>query len=139
MTIQVFDSNITFDADQETVEYFIYGQCNALAWEIHKLTGWDLILVSDDLAGTPDYLGHIAVINDSDEVVDIEGVKDLDAFMLRWRDVVTPYRTFHLENFHRFRSRKEFQKEMLSWENDIPYNRDPFAKFWAGIIVDTIS
>lgn len=118
-----------FTDDPFVIKYFVSGQCNALAWEIHKLKGWQLGLVSDEPAGQPDYLGHLFVVDPTAMIVDIRGRMHLPNFKEFW-----PMLPF----IHLFESVESFELEMLLWENDIHYTKDGFAREWARYIVDIL-
>ncbi len=121
--------NISFGADQDTIEYFTLGQCNALAYELHKLTDWSLVIISDAPVGQEDYGGHAFVMDSDANAVDIRGRQDLDTFWKDW--------TF-FSHTHRFINLKEYEQEMILWENKIHYQRDRRAKQWARLIVDML-
>jgi hypothetical protein len=118
-----------FTNDQSVIAYFTEGQCNALAYELHKLTGWSLAIISDAPVGQRDYGGHAFVFDSDAQVIDIRGRQPLDVFWKDW--------TF-LPLIHRFHTRKEYEYEMQLWENNIPYTRDREAKQWARLIVDML-
>lgn len=120
----------SFTDDAEILEYFSEGQCNALAWEIHKLTGWTLALVSDMPVGSPDYCGHAFVIDSDARAVDIKGRRLLSSLRKDWDFCL------HL---HRFMSLAEYEREMTLWDNVIHYTKDKKAKLWARHIVDTLA
>jgi len=120
---------VAFTSDSEVIKYFTQGQCNALAFELWKLTDWNLGLVSDEPAGNPDYSGHIFVIDQNAMVIDIRGRKTMDNFRKKW-----PF----LPHFYLFRDIESFELEMMLWENDIHYTRDRYARRWAKYIVDIL-
>jgi hypothetical protein len=128
-TITFSGTRNSFTNDWETVKYFTQGQCHALAWEIHKLTKWDLAILSDDLINTPDYAGHAFIVRPNGMAVDIRGVQFMWSFRKDWPS---------LKHLYVFRSAKEYKKEMTLWVSDIAYNRDPRAKDWAKYIVNSI-
>ncbi len=118
-----------FTDDQSVIEYFTEGQCNALAWELHKLTGWTLAIISDYPVGQEDYAGHAFVIDSDAYAIDIRGKQHLDDFWRHWR---------FLTHIYRFHTSKEYEKEMVLWHNKIHYTKDREAKMWARLIVDML-
>ena len=124
-------SEVYFTDDRSVIRYFTQGQCNALAWEIHKLTGWQLGVLSDaPIDEDPNYLGHLFIVDPHAMIVDIRGRVHLDTFKSFW-----PSLTF----IHLFESASAYEQEMMLWENDIHYTRDADAKYWAGYIVDILN
>lgn len=124
------DDEVWFTSDPHTIRYFTQGQCNALAWEIHKLTGWQLGLLSDEPAGNPDYAGHLFVLDNNGLAIDIRGRMHMKDFKEFWP--MLPY-------VHIFESSEAFELEMMLWENDIHYTADEDAREWAFHIVDILS
>jgi hypothetical protein len=122
---------LTFTDDEDVIAYFTEGQCNALAYEIHLLTGWTLALISDLPARSEDYCGHVFIIDSDGLAVDIEGIENLATFREKDKWSWMPY-------IYRFFSLSEFQMEMGPWDNQIHYTRDKEAKKWARIIVDIL-
>ncbi len=116
---------ITFTEDEDIIFYFVEGQCNALAWEIHKLTGFSLGIYTDSPLGS-DYSAHAYAYTSDGLILDIRGIQTFDKFKLDW-----PW--LHLT--HRFSSSKEFEKEMTTWNNVTHYTKDRRAKEWAKRIV----
>jgi hypothetical protein len=125
----ILEDYVTFTDDADVIEYFTHGQCNALAWEIHKLTGWTIALVSDLPAGSEDYMGHAFVIDSDGFAIDIEGKRPLDEIREQWD---------FLPCIHRFFTLHEYEVEMVPWDNDIHYTKDKEAKLWAKLIVDML-
>ncbi len=125
----ISDEEVTFTEDTDTIEYFTLGECNSLAWEIHKLTGWSLAIVSDLPIKNNDYGGHAFVFDSEGMAIDIMGRRSLSKLQDYWN--FCPY----LQRFH---TAKDYQKEMAkSWDNN--YSRNRRAKQWAKIIVDVLS
>lgn len=120
---------VFFTDDPYVIKYFVAGQCNALAWEIHKLTGWQLGLISDEPAGQPDYYGHLFTVDPTGMIVDIRGRMHLKNFKEFWP--MFPY-------LHLFDSAESYELEMMLWVNDIHYTSDPLAKQWASYIVNLL-
>lgn len=122
-----------FTDDIEVIKYFTLKQCNALAWELYKLRQdkkYQLAMLSDDKAGSKDYMGHVFVIDANQDVaIDINGVVTLDEMFEAWP---------RLGYFHVFRSPAAFRKEMQDWINTPHYARDPEAKYWAKFIDDIL-
>lgn len=129
MELSTLSVDSAFTESNYTVKYFTQGQCHALAWEVHKLTKWDLAIISDGLVGSPDYAGHAFIINKAGMAVDIRGVQTVEDFRKDWPT---------LEYFYRFRSPKEYKKEMELWEGAIAFNKDAYAKQWAKYIVELV-
>ena len=100
-----------------------------MAYEIFKLKPCTLALVSDEPVGTDDYFGHVFVIDSDAYAIDIKGRRTIDELRSEWP---------MMPLIHRFFDLAEFEHEMLCWENDTPYNKDPKAKLWARRIVDTL-
>lgn len=121
---------VWFTDDPYVIKYFTQGQCNALAWEIHKLTGWQLGLLSDEPAGNPDYAGHLFVVDPTAMIVDIRGRMHLNNFKSFWS---------YLPYIHLFETVESFELEMLLWENETHYTSDKLAREWAIYIVDILS
>jgi hypothetical protein len=122
---------VFFTADPYVIKYFTKGQCNALAWEIYKLTGWQLGMLSDIPVGTdPDYFGHLFVVDPTAMVVDIRGRMHLSNFKEFW-----PMLPF----IHLFESAESYELEMMLWENDTHYTADTYAREWAEYIVDVLN
>jgi hypothetical protein len=120
---------VEFVQDQDIIDYFTLGKCNALAWEIHKLTGWSLAIVSDLPIKNGDYGGHAFVFDSDAMAVDIMGRRHLDKLLDYWN--FCPYIT-------RFHTTKDYEKEMrINWDGD--YTKDRKAKYWAKIIVEMLS
>lgn len=130
MTDWPITDEVWFTDDPYVIKYFTQGQCNALAWEIHKLTGWEIGLLSDEKVGQPDYAGHLFVIDPSGLIIDIRGRMHLANFKEFWP--MLPY-------VHVFDSPESFELEMMLWENDIHYTADPEARLWASYIVDVLN
>jgi hypothetical protein len=120
---------VYFDADEETERYFTEGQCMALAYELHQLTGWTLALISDQPVGSEDYMGHVFVIDSDGNAIDIKGKREISDIQDDW------YFCGHL---HRFFSLKEFEYEMLDWDMLVRFDKDKNAKMWAKYIVDML-
>lgn len=120
---------IRFTKDEDVIEYFTQGQCNALAWEVHKLTGYSLGLYTDEPVGQPDYGGHAFVYTSDGLILDIRGIQTFDEFKEDW-----PW----LSYVHRFMTAADYELEMVLWENRIHYTRDRRAKRWARLIVDML-
>jgi hypothetical protein len=120
---------VKFTGDQEVIEYFTEGQCNALAYEIFLLTNWNLAMVSDMPVGSADYMGHLFVVDSDAWAIDIEGHRPLEDLRQQWD--FCPHIT-------RFVTLADFQLEMVLWDNKIHYTKDREAKKWARIIVDML-
>lgn len=59
-----------FQASDEEVFQYSYGDCHSLAYALHKLTNWPLTACNYDERGIPD---HIFVVNPQGQGVDIHG------------------------------------------------------------------
>ncbi len=121
---------MSFTGDVQVIKYFTQGQCYALAYELHKLTEWSIVLISDLPVDNLDYMGHIFVMDSNAYAIDIKGKRTLDDMKADWS--FCPY-------IHRFFDVKEFEEEMLEWKVKIPFNKDKKAKWWARYIVDMLS
>ena len=121
---------IVFTDDADTISYFTEGQCGALAYEIHVLTGFSIGLISSLPVGSEDYMGHLFVFNSDGMAIDIEGVRTLDELKDDW--YFCPY-------VHRFFSLAEFEYEMLDWDMPFSFYKDKDAKRWAKYIVDLLN
>lgn len=124
------DDEVWFTDDPHTIRYFTQGQCNALAWEIYKLTGWQIGMLSDEPAGNPDYAGHLFVVDHNGFAVDIRGRMSMENFRDFWPT---------LWHVHMFEKIEDFELEMMLWENDIHYTMDADARDWAFYIVDILN
>lgn len=124
------DQALSFEADEDDVEYFTHGACPNLAYEIHKLTGWTLAMVSSSPVGSPDYLGHVFVIDSEGMAIDITGRQPITDIQTNW---------WFAHFLHRFWDLKEFEHEMRDWELTTRLGRNPRAKEWARKIVDILS
>jgi hypothetical protein len=121
---------MSFTDDKEIISYFTQGQCGPLAYEIYKLTGWTLALLSNLPVGDPGLLGHVFVIDSDGMAIDIVGKRTLDQIRTEWD---------FCNHLHRFWDLKEFEKEMSQWYFNPRYDRDKEAKLWARQIVDMLS
>jgi hypothetical protein len=121
------DEALSFEADEDTVDYFTLGACPNLAYEIHKLTGWTIALFSSSPAGSPEYLGHVFTIDSNGMAVDITGRRTIQNLQDQW---------WFANYLHRFWNLKEFEHEMLDWELSKRIGKDPRAKEWAHKIVE---
>jgi hypothetical protein len=122
------DEAIDFDADEDDISYFTLGACPNLAYQIHKLTGWTLAMASSSPAGSPDYMGHVFVIDSDGMAIDIEGKRSLNKLLAVWG----------FAYLHRFWDLKEFEYEMQEWDLPTRLDRNPRAKEWAKKIVETL-
>lgn len=120
---------VDFGADEDDIQYFTQGACMHLAYEIHMLTGWTIAMVSSSPAGSPDYLGHIFIIDSDGMAIDIRGRRPIEDLKDEW----------WFANFlHRFWDLKEFHYEMQDWCLDRRIGRDPRAKEWAKRIIELL-
>ena len=119
-----------FEADQDDISYFTQGACPNLAYEIHKLTGWTLAMVSSQPAGSPDYLAHVFIIDSEGMAIDIKGRRLVSEIQDEW---------WFAAYLHRFWSTMEFEDEMIPWYLNPVLGRDRRAKQWARKIVDILS
>ena len=124
------DEDIVFDFPEEIEDRFTTGQCPALAYEIHLLTGWTIAMISDKPAGSPDYMAHVFIIDSDGKAIDVKGRRNIEEVKNDW------YFCVHL---HRFWGLKEFEYEMLDWDLKVRFNKDPVAKEYAKIIVGMLS
>lgn len=80
------DGTITRDA----VEEFTCESCHYLAWTISGLTGWQMMAVAADQSADdeePDYAWvHVGVLTPDGNILDVEGVRDLDEWLNHWGD-----------------------------------------------------
>lgn len=120
---------MNFTDDEDVIAYFTEGQCPALAYELHALKGWTIAMVSDQPAGSDDYIAHVFVIDSDGMAVDIKGRRSIDEVKEEW------YFAHHL---HRFFSIQEFKVEMREWDCSPRFDRDPEAKLWASKIVELL-
>lgn len=120
---------LIFDIPEDVQNYFLEGQCPALAWELHKLTNWTIAMLSSNPVGSPDYLGHIFVIDSEGMAIDIKGRRALEVVKDDW------YFAGHL---YRFWNIKEFEYEMQGWYMTTRFDRDKKAKMWASHIVNLL-
>lgn len=120
---------IDFGADEETIAYFTEGQCHALAYELHKLTEWTIALLSDEPVGSPDYMGHVFIIDSDGMAIDIKGKRTLEEIKDEW---------IFCDKIHRFFTVKDFEYEMLDWDMPTRFDKDKSAKMWAKYIVDLL-
>jgi hypothetical protein len=118
--------SIVFTDDEDVIAYFTEGACPSLAYEIHKLTGWTIAMVSDCPAGSPDYMAHVFIINSDGMAIDIKGLRTIDEVKAEWH---------FCNHLHRFWSLKEFEYEMLDWDLSPKFDKDLKAKLWAYAIV----
>lgn len=133
LTGNIFDTDaMTFTDDPSIIKYFTNGQCNALAWELHKLTYWNLGIFGDYyISDDGDYdLAHAVVVDPYGNIVDITGRNDFDTIAKKWH---------FLPHFKEFTDPGDYRKHMQVWENDVPYNRDYKARKWARKIVNMLS
>lgn len=124
------DEIIEFTDDEDVIHYFTRGQCPALAFELHKLTDWSIVMVSDRPAGSPDYFAHVFVMDSNAMAIDIKGRRTFEDLKEEW---------YFCDYTHRFFSLKEFEYEMLDWDLATRFDRDKKAKYWAKYIVDILS
>lgn len=69
------NQEMTLDPDDyETQSTFMRGACSVLAYELHRATGWDIVLFSDK--DTSYWSGHVVVRTPSGGYLDIEGESD---------------------------------------------------------------
>lgn len=72
--------------DQDAINWFRHGNCAALAWELHVLTGFPLVAV--EVVG-PDTVGtrwmHAGVEMPDGRVLDIFGVRDVEEVVTFWQ------------------------------------------------------
>ncbi len=122
-------SPLYFDFEEDVQEYFLSGQCPALAYELHKLTGWSIGMLSNYPVGSPDYLAHIFVFDSEGNAIDIKGRRSLNEIQDEWS---------FCGYTHRFWDLKEFEYEMLGWFLDTKFDKDSKAKQYAKKIVDII-
>lgn len=127
---ELVSTDIDFEADRETQAYFTEGQCHALAYEVHKLTGWTIAMLSDLPVGSPDYMGHIFNIDSDGMAIDIKGRRSLETLKEEW---------YFCQHVHRFFAVKDFEYEMLDWDMHPKFDKDKHAKEWAKYIVDIIN
>jgi len=120
---------LTFTDDEDVIAYFTEGQCPALAYEIHKLTGWTIAMISDNPAGSPDYMAHVFVMDSDAMAIDIRGRRSLDVMKDEW---------YFCAHVHRFFDLKEFEYEMRDWDLRPQFDRDRHAQLWAKQIVDML-
>lgn len=119
-----------FDFPEDVQEYFLLGQCPALAFEIYKLTDWTIAMLSSQPVGSPDYMGHVFIIDSDAMAIDIKGRRTLDEVKDEW---------YFAGYLHRFFTLKEFEYEMIEWDTAVRFDRDTKAKLWAKRIVDILS
>lgn len=119
----------SFTDDEDVISYFVNGQCHALAYELHKITGWTLALISDQPVGSPDYMGHIFNIDSDGMAIDIKGRREIEELKDEWH---------FCKHLHRFWDLKEFEYEMLEWDMRPRFDKDKEAKKWAKIIIDML-
>lgn len=119
----------SFTDDPEVIEYFTVGQCGALAYELHKLTGWTLVLLSTLPVGDRGLTGHVFVIDSDGMAIDIKGKRTIDEIKEDWD---------FCHYLHRFWDLKDFKKEMDGWYFSPRYDRDKEAKYWAKFILEQI-
>jgi hypothetical protein len=115
-----------FTTDLDIIHYFSQSQCYALAYELHKLTGWSLVLISSEPAGSPDYSGHVFVVDSDGFAIDIKGKRTIEEVRSEW---------YFCTYTHRFFTLKEYIKEIQGWSSFVAYNKDREAKKWAKHIV----
>lgn len=126
----IWDSEpLLFDFCEDIQYYFTHGQCPALAYEIHKLKGWTLAMLSSEPVGSPDYMGHVFVIDSDAYAIDIKGRRSLEDIKDEW---------WFAHHLHRFNSLKEFEYEMLDWELKPKFNKDKQAKLYAARIIELL-
>jgi hypothetical protein len=118
-----------FTKDEDAIDYFTTGACPALAYEIHKLTGWTIAMLSSSPVKSPDYFAHVFVMDSEGMVIDITGRRKLEDVQNEWP--ICGY-------LHRFWDLKEFEEEMLGWELTTRFDRNKRAKLWARTIVDML-
>lgn len=118
---------VFFDVDSDIVSYFTEGQCMALGYELHLLTEWSIVMVSDAPAGSPDYLGHVFVVDSEGMAIDIKGRRPLAELQQDW---------WFCKYITRFLTLEDFRKEMSEWDCQPPYYADPLAKEWAQKILE---
>lgn len=118
-----------FDFDGDIVSYFTEGQCMALGYELHLLTDWSIVMVSDAPAGSPDYLGHVFVVDSDGLAIDIKGRRPLEDLKRDW---------FFCSYVTRFLTLDDFRYEMAEWDCNPPYHSDPIAKHWAQLILNLL-
>lgn len=120
---------ITFTNDEDVISYFTEGQCGALAYELHKLTGWSLVAITDGPIDSLDYSGHVFVVNSDGLAVDIKGVRTIDEVKEDW---------YFCHYLHRFFSHGEFDSIMSTWDFRPAYSEDPEARLWARTILNLL-
>lgn len=122
---------MSFTDDEEVITYFTEGACNALAWELHKLTGWSLAILSDRPIKDGNYGGHAFIINSEGLAIDIKGVRTLEDIRDDW---------YFCGYLTRFFTADDYAKEMSKhWDSHGPhYTKDREAKLWAKKILDML-
>jgi len=119
---------LRFTEDEEIIQYFTRGQCNALAYELNRLKGYSLGICSSSAGGEDDFGAHAFCYTSDGLVIDIRGVQHFADFRMDW--LYFPFVTrYTLSDYH---------KEMRFWKNDTHYTQDRFARKWAKIIVDIL-
>jgi hypothetical protein len=131
MLSSTYSSEVTFTEDEDVISYFTEKWCNALAWELHKLTGWSLVIVSDLPLKDDNYGGHAFLMDSDGLAVDIMGRRNLGLLQDYWD--FCPFIT-------RFHTAEDYQREIeRSWDNAGSYMRNRKAKMWAKSIVDLLN
>jgi hypothetical protein len=121
---------MSFTDDEDVITYFTLGQCGALAYEIHKLTGWTTALLSNLPVGDPSLSGHVFNIDSDGMAIDIKGKRTLEAIKEDWD---------FCQHLYRFWDMKDFRKEMDTWLFSPRFDKDKEAKLWAKKIVDLLN
>jgi hypothetical protein len=129
MQSSTYSGETIFTDDEDIQSYFTEGQCPALAYELHKLTGWTLAMISSQPVGSPDYMAHVFVMDSDGMVIDIKGRRTLEDVKDEW---------YFCSYVHRFFTLKEFEYEMIGWELAVRHHKDPQAKYWARLIVEML-
>lgn len=129
LPVFTFSADMLFDFDEDIVKRFTNELCPNLAYELHKLTGWTIAMVSSSPKGSIDYMAHVFVINSDGNAVDIVGLRSIEDLKDEW------YFAYY---FHRFWDLKEFEREMIGWDLSVRFDKDRVAKQYAKQIVELL-
>lgn len=123
-------ANITLRLiDWEVESLFTHGHCAALALVLHQKTGLPFIVFTSDNATPGDWSGHVALLLEDGQVLDITGIRSVGSVTADFRITTAPV-IMTAEEFVNTVVDEDYREDPLSYIGDLErFVLNDFADF----------
>lgn len=123
------DEDVLFS--EETVDRYSGGECYRLANETYRIAkekypNWKFVAVVPDIEGMEDQWVHMSVLTDNNELLDIDGLNNLDEIVYMKNKFLDERWSWNLREHYKYKTgidKRDMKAKMVVIEDDAHYQK----------------